>query len=64
MKKAGFYFIYNDDDATSTCPECGWINTSSNVLAIFESIKINRPVYVQCSSCELWYNIGGTGVVE
>ncbi|MBC1287928.1 hypothetical protein HBP70_04380 [Listeria welshimeri] len=59
MKKVGFYFSREPDEARSSCPECGWMNTTSNAIAIFESIKINRPVYVQCEVCKTWYNIGG-----
>lgn len=59
MKKAGFYFIDNDDDATSTCPECSELNTSISARKVLECIKINRPVYVQCVACKAWYNIGG-----
>ncbi|TYV04821.1 hypothetical protein FZ054_10430 [Listeria monocytogenes] len=59
MKRAGFYFIDNDDDATSTCPECSELNTSISARKVLECIKINRPVYVQCAACKAWYNIGG-----
>lgn len=59
MKRAGFYFIDTEDDATSACPECGKFNTNNSALAVLECIKINRPVYVQCSACKAWYNIGG-----
>ncbi|CWU81657.1 Uncharacterised protein [Listeria monocytogenes] len=59
MKKAGFYFIDNDDDATSSCPECGELNISISARKVLECIKINRPVYVQCAACKAWYNIGG-----
>lgn len=59
MKKVGFYFSREPEEARSSCPECGWMNTSSNPMAIFESIKINQPAYVQCEDCKTWYNIGG-----
>lgn len=59
MKKSGFYFIDNDDDATSSCPECGELNISISARKVLECIKINRPVYVQCAACKAWYNIGG-----
>ncbi|EDO1206345.1 hypothetical protein GY182_002507 [Listeria monocytogenes] len=58
-KRAGFYFIDNDDDATSFCPECGEPNISISARKVLECIKINRPVYVQCAACKAWYNIGG-----
>lgn len=64
MKQAGFYFSEYDDDATSFCPECGELNTSTNVLSVLGCVKINRPVYVQCDHCETLYNIGGTGEEE
>ncbi|ALU84436.1 TPA: hypothetical protein J1696_002898 [Listeria monocytogenes] len=59
MKRAGFYFTDNDDDATSFCPECGELNISISARKVLECIKINRPVYVQCAACKAWYNIGG-----
>ncbi|AZU53089.1 Hypothetical protein FORC57_1248 [Listeria monocytogenes] len=64
MKQVGFYFSREPDEARSSCPKCGWMNTTSNPMSIFESIKINRPVYVQCNRCETFYNIGGTGEEE
>ncbi|EQA6624854.1 hypothetical protein ACX6C2_001860 [Listeria monocytogenes] len=64
MTQVGFYFSRETNEARSSCPECSWMNTSSNPMAIFESIKINRPVYVQCNHCETFYNIGGTGEEE
>ncbi|CUK81594.1 hypothetical protein [Listeria monocytogenes] len=64
MKQVGFYFSREPDEARSGCPECGWMNTISNTMAIFESIKINRPVYVKCNHCETFYNIGGIGEEE
>lgn len=64
MKQVGFYFSRAPYGARSGCPECGWMNTTSNPMATFESIKINRPVYVQCDHCETLYNIGGTGEEE
>ncbi|EAE4885672.1 TPA_asm: hypothetical protein F3N75_12060 [Listeria monocytogenes] len=64
MKQVGFCHEIYTDEARSSCPECHKMNTSSNKIAIFGSIKINRPVYVQCNHCETLYNIGGTGEEE
>ncbi|EAD9589804.1 hypothetical protein APG31_12605 [Listeria monocytogenes] len=59
MKRVGFYFIDTDDDATSFCPSCGEPDTSVKTLAVLESIDVNKPVYIRCARCKLWYNIGG-----
>lgn len=64
MGRAGFYFIDNDDAATSFCPRCGEPNTSAKALAVLESIDANNPVHVQCVHCRYWYNIGGIEAAE
>ncbi|EAC8986564.1 hypothetical protein G6I14_002184 [Listeria monocytogenes] len=61
MKNVGFYFRRETNEALSSCPNCSWMNTSSNAISIIENIKINRPVHVQCEACKSWYNIGGDG---